>query len=269
MNSGIASTLLLALLAYAGFCLFLYSAQRSFIYFPTAEVSNPAARDLRIDSGAETIQVWQLNPDREQAILYFGGNAEDVANNTPDFLQLFDDYTVYLVNYRGYGASTGAPSEAGLFADAEAIHDFIATEHARVHVMGRSLGSGIAVHLASVREVGKLILVTPYDSIANIAAKSMPIFPVKLMLKDRYESWRLAGKLDNPTLALLAQYDNVIPRARSEALIAAFAPGQLRVVVVPRADHNSIGMIPAYRASLADFMDSRAVNSSAGTGLLK
>ncbi len=255
MNSSIGSTLLFALLVYAGCSLFLYIAQRGFIYFPTPEVSNPTARDLRIDSGGETIQVWQLNPGGSQAILYIGGNAEDVSNNTPDFLKLFGDYTVYLVNYRGYGASTGSPSEAGLFADAEAVYDFIATEHARVHVMGRSLGSGIAVHLASVRDVGKLVLVTPYDSIANIAAKSMPIFPVKLMLKDRYESWRLAGDLKNPTLALLAEYDQVIPRASSERLIAAFEPGQVTVVVVPRADHNSIGMMPEYQSALAAFME--------------
>jgi pimeloyl-ACP methyl ester carboxylesterase len=255
MNSTIGSTLVLALLLYGAGCLFLYLTQRNFIYYPTPESHNPAAIDLRIPSGEETLQVWQLNPGREQAILYFGGNAEDVAGNTPAFAGTFPDFTVYLVNYRGYGASSGAPTESGLFADAEAVHDQIAKNHRSVHLIGRSLGSGVAVHLASVREVGRLALITPYDSIANVASSAMPIFPVKWLLKDRFDSARLAGKLVNPTLALLAENDRVIPRARSEQLVAAFQPRIVTAVTIPHADHNTIGMLASYWESLKRFME--------------
>jgi fermentation-respiration switch protein FrsA (DUF1100 family) len=254
LNSGITFSLVLALVLYGACCLFLYVAQRSFIYFPTAESSNPVAQDLRIASGDEILQVWQLNPGAEQGIIYFGGNAEDVAGNTPLFADVFKGQAVYLVNYRGYGGSSGSPTEAGLFADAEAVYDYVKHLHSSIHVIGRSLGSGVAVHLATVRDVDKLVLVTPYDSIASIAENSMPLFPVSLLIKDRYDSWRLAGKLRNQTLALLAEYDEVIPRASSEKLIAAFQPRLLSTLVIPRANHNSIGMMAGYRAALDNFL---------------
>ncbi len=244
----------LVLIIYAACCLFLYLAQRSLIYFPTAESANPLAQDLRIASGIETLQVWQLNPGARRAIIYFGGNAEDVANNTPLFADMFAGQTVYLVNYRGYGGSSGSPSEAGLFADAEAVFDFITPRYSGVHVIGRSLGSGVAVHLASVRDVDKLVLVTPYDSIASIAQKSLPIFPVALLIKDRYDSARIAPGLVNQTLMLLAERDEVIPRASSEKLIAAFAPALVTRVVIRQADHNSIGMMANYRETLDSFL---------------
>jgi pimeloyl-ACP methyl ester carboxylesterase len=257
MNSGLTVSLVLALIFYAACCLFLYLAQRSFIYFPTAESSNPLAQELRIVSGAETLQVWQINPGAEQGIIYFGGNAEDVADNTPLFADLFAGQTVYLVNYRGYGGSSGSPSEAGLFADAEAMYDLVRPQHSVLHVIGRSLGSGVAVYLASVRDVDKLVLVTPYDSIASIAQKSMPLFPVSLLIKDRYDSARLAPALANQTLMLLAEHDQVIPRASSEKLIAAFQPQLITRQVISRADHNSIGMVASYRAALDSFLDAR------------
>jgi pimeloyl-ACP methyl ester carboxylesterase len=254
MSNSITFTLALVLVLYAACCLLLYLGQRSFIYFPTAETSNPLAQELRIASDAESLQVWQLNPGAEQGIIYFGGNAEDVAGNTPLFVDLFAGQTVYLVNYRGYGGSSGSPSQAGLFADAEAVYDFVKQQHRGIHVIGRSLGSGVAVYLASVREVDKLVLVTPYDSIANIARKSMPLFPVSLLIKDRYDSSNLAPALQNQTLVLLAELDQVIPRASSEKLIDAFQPQLITRVVIDQADHNSIGMAASYRAALDNFL---------------
>ncbi len=254
MNGGISFSLLLALLFYGACCLLLYIAQRHLIYFPTAESSNPLAQDLRISSGDETLQVWQLNPGAQQAIIYFGGNAEDVAGNTPLFADRFAAYTVYLVHYRGYGGSSGSPSEVGLFTDAKAVYDAIAKEHSAIHVIGRSLGSGVAVYLASVRAVDKLALVTPYDSVLGIASRSMPFFPVSVLLKDRYESWRLAPALDNQTLALLAEHDQVIPHASSAKLIASFQPRLITTVVIAQADHNTIGMKASYWAALEAFL---------------
>ncbi len=266
MNGSITFSLLLALALYGACCLFLYAAQRSFIYFPTAESSNPLAQDLRIASGDETLQVWQLNPGARQGIIYFGGNAEDVAGNTPLFADLFADQTVYLVNYRGYGGSTGSPSEAGLFTDAEAVYDFAKLWHSSIHVIGRSLGSGVAVHLATVRDVDKLVLVTPYDSIASIAANRMPLFPVSLLIKDRYDSQRLAGALRNQTLALLAEYDEVIPRASSEKLIAAFQSQLISKVIIRQATHNTIGMMAGYQAALDSFLREQPGTGSGAEG---
>ena len=86
-------------------------------------------------------------------LLYFGGNAEDVSYNLPSLSTAFSDYAIYLMHYRGYGGSSGKPSEAALVADALALFDKVNTEHQNITVVGRSLGSGVAVHLASLRPV--------------------------------------------------------------------------------------------------------------------
>ncbi len=254
MKSGLLNTALLVLCFYAGLCLLLYLIQRSFIYYPTPPSRNPIAQDLRIPSGGETLQVWQLNPGQTRGIIYFGGNAEDVAGNTPDFLYAFPEFTVYLVNYRGYGASTGVPTEAALFSDAEAVFDRIKPKHGTVHVIGRSLGSGVAVHLADVREVDRLALVTPYDSITSVAAGAMPLFPVRWLLKDRFDSAGRANRLGNPTLVLMAEHDRVIPRPHSERLVAALPPAIVSAEVISGTDHNTIGAVASYWQSLQSFL---------------
>ena len=255
MNSTWTSVVALALLLYAAVCAFLYVIQRNLIYYPTPESRNPGAVDLRIDSGGESLQVWQLNPGQPEAIIYFGGNAEDVAANMPDFDRALPGYTIYLVNYRGYGASTGEPSEAALFADAERVYDRVKHDHRSVHAIGRSLGSGVAVHLATVRKIDKLVLITPYDSIASVAASAMPLFPVQWLLKDRYDAAGLAARLTSPSLVMMAERDQVIPRRHSEKLVAAFDPQVVTAIVVPGADHNTIGMVRTYWDSLAAFFE--------------
>lgn len=253
MSSTWTSVAVLALLLYLTICAFLYVIQRNLIYYPTPESRNPGAIDLRIDSGGESLQVWQINPGQSEAIIYFGGNAEDVAANMPDFDRALPGYTIYLVNYRGYGASTGEPTEAALFADAERVYDRVKQDHRRIHAMGRSLGSGVAVHLATVRDIDRLVLVTPYDSIASVAAGAMPFFPVKWLLKDRYDAARLAARLTSPSLVLMAERDQVIPRRHSEKLVEAFDPQVVTAVVVPGADHNTIGMVRTYWDRLTAF----------------
>jgi len=253
MNSSFGYTLLTVLVVYSALCLFLFLAQRSFIYFPTPASGNSLAEELRIASAGESLQVWRLNPGASEAIIYFGGNAEDVAANSPDFLQLFPDHTVYLVNYRGYGGSSGSPSETALFADALAVYDAVADDHSVVHSLGRSLGSGVAVYLASSRELGKLALVTPYDSIVEVAAGAMPLFPVRWLLRDRFDSQQRVGGLDNPVLVLVAEQDRVIPPLRARALADAFKPGLVQSRIIEGADHNSIGLFPAYQQALMGF----------------
>ena len=252
------SVLTVVLLLYLAACVLLYLNQRSFIYFPTPQTGHPQVPlpvlDLRISNDGEALQVWQLNPGRATAILYFGGNAENVVANLPEFARLFPEHTVYLVSYRGYGGSTGSPSEAALVSDAQAIYDHVSPSHDSIHAIGRSLGSGVAVSLASGREIERLVLVTPYDSIATIAAGAMPLFPVRLLLQDRFDSASRVGKLRNPTLLVMAEHDRVIPRGSSQALLAQFPRDLARAVVVPGTDHNDIGLSVVYQETLARFL---------------
>ena len=239
---------------YIVMCCVLYVMQDRLLYFPTPAGHPTGATALVVDSGGVALKVWQLHGDASRAVLYFGGNAEDVAAKISEFDAIFPDRAVYLVHYRGYGGNAGAPSEKLLIADALAIYDTLHPHHERIAVMGRSLGSGIAIALATARPVEKVILVTPYDSIARVAADHYGWAPVRWLVKDSYDSeWRLKD-VQAPVLALVAARDDVILRPRSDALIASI-PGNLRhVKVFPNANHNDINLQPGYRESMREFL---------------
>jgi pimeloyl-ACP methyl ester carboxylesterase len=251
-----------ALVTYLALCIWLYATQRAQIYFPTPAMERPGVQVLWIESEGERIKVWALERPGTRALLYFGGNAEDVAGNIDLFAEAFPERSLFLVNYRGYGGSSGRPSEAGLVTDALAVFDHVRAQHADVAVMGRSLGSGVAVQLASARPVQRLVLVTAYDSLVNVARTHFRWLPVGLLLRDRYDSVNLAGNIHAPVLIVIAGEDEIIPPMRSEALARAFASEQLRVVVVPGVGHNTLERSPEYLGSVREFLQERLEDSS-------
>ncbi len=119
-------------------------------------------------------------------------------------------------------------------------------EHANVILVGRSLGSGVAVHVASIRPIERLILVTPYDSLQAIAAGQFPFFPVRWLLIDKFESWRYARLVNAPTLIIVAEVDTVIPRANSESLYRAFRSSIASLTVLRGTGHNTVANHPDY-----------------------
>jgi pimeloyl-ACP methyl ester carboxylesterase len=235
---------------YVAICLLLFFFQRSLIYYP-----QPRARGERSATMPLSVQdaelVISLRPhDGPNAIVYFGGNGEDVAYNLPDFSSAFPEHALYLMNYRGYGGSSGAPTERAIHQDAQALFDWVHAKHAHVVVMGRSLGSGVAIRLASERPAERLILITPYSSIVELGASQFSYFPVRWLLQDKYESWRYAPKITVPTLLLAAENDEVIPRASTEDLYSRFKPGVAALQVIPGVGHNTISASPLYLTSL-------------------
>jgi uncharacterized protein len=155
------------------------------------------------------------------------------------------DRTVYLVPYRGYGGNPGTPIERDLYADALAEFDQLRARHAAVAVVGRSLGTGVATYVASKRPVDRVVLVTPYDSLQNVAQENYPWLPVGWLLDDKYESWRRAPSLTMPVTLLVAGNDRVIPPPHATALARHF-PTPPTVVVIAGAGHNDIASKPAY-----------------------
>jgi pimeloyl-ACP methyl ester carboxylesterase len=240
---------------YLGVCLLLYSRQRALLYYPTPESVLRVGESIRLESAGETLHLRRVNPGRPRAILYFGGNGEDVAQAAPDLAPLFPGHTLYFVHYRGYGGSTGSPSEAGLFEDARNVYDHVRADHESVSAVGRSLGSGVAIHLASQRALDRLVLVTPYDSIEALARRAMPWLPISLLLRDKYRSIELAPGIETPTLVLIAGRDEVIPRSSTDRLVAAFDPRRVETFTTERAEHNTIGDDPKYLEELRRFLD--------------
>lgn len=248
------SFLLVPLGVYAALCVLLFFMQRSQIYFPVPESSPAGAKSLRFAGGGADLKIWVVERPGRQALLYFGGNAEDVAFNLNAFAAAFPEHSLYLVNYRGYGGSGGSPSESGLVADAIALYDHLRPRHSAISVIGRSLGSGVAVQLASFRDVRRLVLVTPFDSLVNVARAHFPYFPVGLLLRDRYDSASRVSAVNADTLIVIAGSDEIIPRASTEALATEFPPAQLRVFVVEGARHNEIDLDPQYVEQLQSFL---------------
>jgi len=239
-----------ALLLYVGMCVALFVFQRALIYFPQPRTAGGSAVTFTMPVPGAELLVSVRPHAGPKALIYFGGNAEDVSFNLPSFSSAFPEHALYLLHYRGYGGSTGKPSEASLHADAQALFDKVHQDHAEIAVVGRSLGSGVAVRLASQRPAARLVLVTPYDSIQEIAAQRFPYFPVRWLLTDKFEAWRDAPTIQIPTRLVAAEFDEVIPRASTERLLAAFKPRIATLEIIPEASHNTISNTSRYLEAL-------------------
>jgi uncharacterized protein len=233
-------------LIYAALCAVLFVFQRSFIYFPQPRSLDNDSNLIKVSVNEAELNVTVRPHNGSNAIIYFGGNAEDVSRRLQSFSTTFPDHALYLLHYRGYGGSSGKPSETALFEDAIALFDKVHADHANVVVIGRSLGSGVAVYLASQRPVKSLILVTPYDSILNLAAQQFPYFPVTWLLMDKFESWKYAKLIKIPTLLIAAENDEVIPKVSTESLLAHFRAGVASMRFISGTSHNTISDSPEY-----------------------
>ncbi|MBS1255965.1 MAG: hypothetical protein MAG581_01775 [Deltaproteobacteria bacterium] len=254
MMRKISENMIYFLLIYLLACAVMYLFQRKLIYYPTPKIPHKF-KEIKLANQNETIQVVVLNEGRDEAMLYFGGNAEAVIYNAENFLKAFPQHTVYLMNYRGYGGSSGWPTEESIFSDALLLFDKAQEKHQTISVIGRSLGSGVAVFLASMRPVRKMALVTPYDSIKSLGQSKFFMFPVFLLLKDKYDSLSRVKNIKAQTLALVAENDEVIPNKHSMRLIDEFPPEQITAVTITNSGHNDISFGEEYYQQLKDFFE--------------
>lgn len=242
-------------LLYAGACWFLHARQRQMIYYGWTTIVDASQTDFTLERPGATLRGWALDPDAGTPILYFGGNAERIEGNREVFARMFPGRSVYLLAYRGYGASGGEPSQAALVDDAVALFDHVQARHPgqTVSVIGASLGSGVASQLAARRPVDRLALVTPFDSMVGAAKAHYPLFPVDWLLDERYESDRALAAYRRPVLIVHGGRDEVVPEANTLRLIAAL-PTKPTVLRIEGADHNNIDAHPRFEPALVEFM---------------
>lgn len=258
------------MLAYAGMVAFLWFAQDSILFYPQPSRGTPAAPpgwslekvSLVAADGTPLAGVLVVPPrepgSRSAAILYFGGNAEEVTAYAREAERHYGRRAVLLVNYRGYGDSGGRPGEQALVADAIALHDWAARradlDPARFCVHGRSLGSGVAVQLAAARHLRCAVLTSPFESLAAVGRSHYPWMPVGWLLRHRFDSAALAGGLDIPALVIYGGADTIIAPEHSERLAAAWG-GPVERVRLDGFGHNDIDLEPRYAQTIAAFLD--------------
>ena len=241
------------IIGYVGIGVLLYSFQKELLYHPTPNVKIEYPQIVLHQEDAEVV-VYVLNEGHENAILYFGGNGESMAQSADYIAQQFPNFTSYLMDYRGFGSSTGVPSEKALYKDALALYDAVVKKHKRISIGGRSLGSGIATYVAAHRKVSKLALITPYDSIVAVAQEKYPLYPVSLLLKERYDSLSRVKDIKAKTFIVMAENDSVIPKAHTQKLIDAFPLEQLSLSVIKNRGHIDISSDKIYYKIMQDFI---------------
>ncbi len=255
--------------AAIGLMALIYLEQDRLIFFPPAapgaspESAGLTIREVDIATGdANSLRGWLARPagmqhERLPLAIYFGGNAEEVSYMA-GLASRLPGWSLLAVNYRGYGGNSGNPSERALCADALAIYDWAArrpdVDPARIAAIGRSLGSGVAVYLATERPIAALVLVTPYDSLR--AGRHYPFLPVSLLLKHPFDSIGRASRISTPVLVLAAGRDDIIPSEHAQALFARWhGPKIWREF--SGAGHNDIDADSGYYEAIAAFLSGR------------
>lgn len=264
---------------YVLFSLFLYVEQDSLIFYPQP-ISKAEANSITefYKSSTEEINVstpdgavlhgWlnkEITADGKPAplIIYFGGNGEEISHAIND-KKLYFGYSLALVNYRGYGLSTGEPSETNLFKDALLIYDTLSKRQdidgSRIVLMGVSIGSGVATYLASKRKTTGAIFITPFESLLSVAKDHYPLLPIENILKHKFESNLLAPKIDTPLLVIAGDKDKLIPIKHSKALFESWGKNtnlnKKEFITIKGAQHNNIFLSRQYWIEIDNFLKS-------------
>lgn len=237
-----------SLIAWRAVAAFVYVTQRAMIFRPDVErvpperagLSGVRETILATPDGEQLITWWSKPPSGRPVILYFHGNGGNLSNRAGR-LALFQQsgYGALMVSARGYGGSTGRPSEPALVADALLAFDWLVAQGVatqQIFVFGESLGTGQAIQLAAKRAVGGVILDSAYSSLADVAAGALPWLPVRALMSDPFNSMAHIKSVRAPKLFIHSEADSVVPYALGARLFgAADEPKQL--VTLPGDGH--------------------------------
>jgi fermentation-respiration switch protein FrsA (DUF1100 family) len=241
----------IALAAYAAVVGGLFFFQRQLLYLPDknrpelAELAQLGVRELTLTTADRLSLVsWYLpSRPRRPVIVYFHGNGGHIGYRIERLLRFArEGYGVLMLEYRGYGGNPGSPTEAGLYSDGQAALDFLKHEGIasnRLILYGESLGSGVAVRLATRNEVVELILEAPPTSVAEVAQCHFPYVPASRLVVDRFDSLSRIGEVKAPILVMHGERDRVVPVRYGRALFNA-APEPKEGWFVPEAGHENL-----------------------------
>ncbi len=261
-----AAVSLAALLVALFFGLRWYEQQA--MYYPTHDVVRTPAdaglpfEDVTIatDDG-ETLHGWWIPSGRAgtPVLLFFHGNGGNVSHRTEKLAVLHNlGADTFIIDYRGYGNSSGTPSEPGMYRDAHAAYQYLVTTRGipaeRILVYGESLGSAVAVHLATEAKTGGVVVESGFTSVPDIAQKRFPVLPVRWVLKHQFDTLDKVRRINAPLLLLHSREDELFDMSHPERLLAAAQPPKRMVEL--RGGHNDAFLVSVdvYRKALAAFL---------------
>jgi pimeloyl-ACP methyl ester carboxylesterase len=237
--------------AYAVICAVVYFGNRLFMYFPDPTRIAPAEAGLGhvkeieiVSADGVTLIAWYAPArDDKLTILYFHGNAGNVANRAPRIEKIRQDgFGVFYLNNRGYGGSGGRPTEEHNVADAIAAYDHLigfGVPAAKIVAYGESLGSGQAVRLAAARPVAAVVLEAPLTSTVAVARRTYFWLPLGLLITDKYNNESNIRSVTAPVLILHGEQDGVIPVEMGLRVYRA-ANEPKRVDLFPQGTHDDL-----------------------------
>jgi fermentation-respiration switch protein FrsA (DUF1100 family) len=261
----IRSLALLLAVGYLAVVLLLAFFQRHLQYFPDrgrvvpVDVGLEGVEEITLSTtDGETLIAWHAAaPPGRPTIVYFPGNGGAFWHRA-DRLALFraTGFGVFGLNYRGYGGSTGTPTEAGLIADALAAVDHLegsGIDRDHLVYFGESLGSGVAVQAAAARPPGGMVLEAPFTSAADVAARVYWWLPARLLMKDRFDSMAVIDRIVTPLAIIHGDRDDIVPIDLGRRLFAA-ANEPKRLFVLAGQGHNA-ALDPAVWRDVVAFLE--------------
>jgi len=261
--STLKTILVVLVLAYCGVAALLYVVQRSMMYFPHRErvspqaAGIPAAEEITLSpADGERVIAWHVPPrEGRPVIVYFHGNGGNLGHRVTRFRALAEaGYGILALSYRGYGGSSGRPTESGIMLDAAAVYEEAMRRYpGRLVLWGESLGTAVAVAVAAGHEVEAVVLEAPFTSTLAIAASRYPFLPVAWMMKDQYRSDLMVARIRAPVLVMHGENDDIVPIRHGEALYAAITAPK-RFVRFPAGGHVDLGEHGAVAAA-REFID--------------
>jgi len=240
------------LAVYAGLALYLYVFQARFVYFPELPSRRVEATPTDIGLAFETVRLdtadgeklagWYIPaPAARGTLLYLHGNGGNIGHRL-DPIAVFHrlGLNVLIIDYRGYGASSGKPSEEGTYQDALAAWNWLTQEKRlapeRIVLFGESLGGSIAAWLAARQPPAGLVIYASFTSVPEMAQALYPMFPASRLVRYRYDTRAALGSVTCPLLILHSTEDEIIPFSHGQALLeAAHEPKRLAEL---RGGHN-------------------------------
>jgi uncharacterized protein len=268
---------LILALAYAGFVALVYFQQDRLLYLPgmgrelagTPERYGLPFEDVAIRTeDGETLHAWWIPAKNARgAVILFHGNAGNISYRL-DYARMFDrlGYSTLLVEYRGYGRSTGAPSEQGTYRDAAASWRWLAETKgiagSDIVLFGESLGGAVAAWLAERERPRALVLASTFTSVPDLAAEIYPFLPVRLLSRFEYNTLDALARIEAPVLVAHSPSDDIIPFSHGKRLFAAAREPKAFLELSGGHNDGFVFMRPEWGNALGAFLDQAARGGS-------